>query len=265
MVGVVKSAARAFDVLEYFEAVCEPLSLKQVADHFAWPVSSAAALLKSMVVKGYLDYDRFTRTYMPTMRLATLGHWVSDKLFEGDEVLAVMRELQDLTGETISLGAQSDLQAQHIHVLPSRSALTVQLRPGTCRPLLRSGLGTLLLSARTDEIIDRLVRRVNIEQPDPSKRERFDEVIARVNEVRELGHVYARHTYVQGAAIIGMLLPRPRLGRVMAINVIGPDDRLAALHGDIVATLHERLSRMTPRDDADTYTSEEMHLDALAP
>ncbi len=29
-----------------------------------------------MVVLGYLDYDRFSRTYLPTMRIASLGSWV---------------------------------------------------------------------------------------------------------------------------------------------------------------------------------------------
>lgn len=244
MAEVVKSAARAFDILEYFESACGPLSLKQIADHFVWPVSSAAALLKSLVVKGYLDYDRFSRTYMPTMRLATLGHWVGDVLFEGSEALDLMRDLHEVTGETISLGAQSDLQAQHVHMLPSRAALTVPLLPGACRPLMRSGLGTLLLSSREDATIERLLRRANAEEPDLALRQRLDTVLARVNEVRAQGHVYARHAFIQGAALIGMLLPRRRLGRVMAINVIGPDARMAQLHDEVVATLQERIERM---------------------
>jgi IclR family KDG regulon transcriptional repressor len=246
MTVVVKSAARAFDILEYFESACGPLSLKQIADHFGWPVSSAAALLKSLVTKGYLDYDRFSRTYMPTMRLATLGHWVGDVLFQGDEALELMRDLHEITGETISLGAQSDLQAQHIHVLPSQASLAVQMRPGTCRPLMRSGLGSLLLSVRSDDTIERLLRRSNAEEPDRSLRPSLEVVLERVNTVRELGYVHARHTFIQGAALIGMLLPKRRVGRVMTVNVIGPDDRLAHLHDQVVATMRERIARIDP-------------------
>ena len=248
MAKVVKSAARSLDILEYFEAKREPISLKDMADHFEWPVSSVASLLKSMVQKGYLAYDRFGRTYVPTMRLATLGHWVGEALFQGDEVLDVMRELQETTGETISLGAQSDLQAQHIHVLPSRAELNVALRPGTCRPLTRSGLGILLLSARDDETIERLLRRINAEEPDLSRRQTFEEVLARVNQVREDGYVHARHTFVQGVAIVGMLLPTRRLDRIMAVSVVGPDARLATLRDSIVETLRGRLARLAPQD-----------------
>jgi len=244
MSGIVKSAARAFDVLEFFEGEQIPMSLKQIAENFDWPVSSAAALLKSMVVKGYLDYDSFGRTYMPTMRLATLGNWVSNLLFAGDEILSTMRDLQDLTGETISLGVQSDLHVQHIHVLMSQAALHVALRPGTCRPLTRSGLGILLLSAREDDIVARLVWRANAEMTEPSQRVPLDVVMEQVQRARRNGYVYARHTFVQGSAIIGMLLPKPRLGRVMAISVVGPDERLAALHENIVATMRERIARL---------------------
>jgi IclR family KDG regulon transcriptional repressor len=242
MVRVVKSAARALDVLEYFESRREPLSLKEMADHFDWPVSSVAALLKSMVVKGYLAYDRFGRTYVPTMRLAPLGHWVGEVLFGGDEVLAVMRELQDMTGETISLGAQSDLQAQHIHVLQSRADLNVAFSPGSYRPLTRSGLGILLLSARDDETIEWLLRRVNAEEPDRSRRQTIKDVMARVNQAREDGYIHARHTVVQGVAFIGMLLPRRRLDRIMAVSVVGADARLATLRDSIIGVMRERLA-----------------------
>jgi len=38
-----------------------------------YPVSSGAAMLKSLVSLGYLEYDRKTQTYLPTMRIAVAG------------------------------------------------------------------------------------------------------------------------------------------------------------------------------------------------
>lgn len=78
--SVIKTARRIFEVLEYFDEVQQPASLKDMSIHFGYPVSSASALLKSMVVMGYLDYDAYSRTYMPTMRIATLGNWVQGAL-----------------------------------------------------------------------------------------------------------------------------------------------------------------------------------------
>ena len=57
---VIKTAKRLFEILEYFDEMQRPLSLKEVALRFGYPVSSASAVLKSMVVLGYVDFDRYS-------------------------------------------------------------------------------------------------------------------------------------------------------------------------------------------------------------
>src|SRR5260370_15285009 len=94
---VIKTARRIFEVLEYFDDVQQPISLKDISVHFKYPVSSASALLKSMVVMGYLDYDVYSRTYMPTMRIATLGTWVQTALFGESRIVALLKHLNEVT------------------------------------------------------------------------------------------------------------------------------------------------------------------------
>ena len=50
----IKSAKRIFEVLEYFEDVKRPISLKEVATKCDYPTSSAAALLKSMALQAHI-------------------------------------------------------------------------------------------------------------------------------------------------------------------------------------------------------------------
>ena len=148
---VIKTAKRLFEILEYFDEVQRPLSLKEVALRFGYPVSSASAVLKSMVVLGYVDFDRYSRTYMPTMRIVQLGHWVQGALFGERGISALVNHLNKETEETVSIATQSDLYMQYIHVQPSPRAIQFSIKPGTIRPLARSGLGWMLLSARSEE------------------------------------------------------------------------------------------------------------------
>jgi DNA-binding IclR family transcriptional regulator len=246
--SVIKTARRIFEVLEYFDEVQQPVSLKDMSIHFGYPVSSASALLKSMVVMGYLDYDSYSRTYMPTMRIATLGNWVQGALFGEGRILALMKHMSEITKETISIGTQSDLFAQYIHIVPSQYAIRYHLKPGTVRPLARSGLGWLLLSARTDETIDRLLRRINIEET-PESRIALPDLMARVREVRKQGYVFSRHTVTAGAGVIGMLLPIRRHGRILAIGVGGPVDRLEEKKDQILAELRTGIAQFVDRDE----------------
>jgi IclR family KDG regulon transcriptional repressor len=247
--SVIKTARRLFEVLEYFDEVQRPLSLKDVSTHFGYPASSASALLKSMVVMGYLDYDGYSRTYMPTMRIATLGNWVQGALFGESRILSLMKHMSEMTQETISIGTQSDLYAQYIHVIPSTYAIRYHLKPGTVRPLARSGLGWLLLSARSDDMIDKLLRRINIEEEDRKLRIALPDLMERITEIRKLGYAFSKHTVTAGAGMIGMLLPLRRHGRILAIGVGGPVDRLEKKKKVILSQLRAGISRFVPEDD----------------
>jgi IclR family KDG regulon transcriptional repressor len=240
--SVIKTARRIFEVLEYFDEVQQPISLKDLSLHLSYPVSSASALLKSMVVMGYLDYDSYSRTYMPTMRIATLGNWVQGALFGEGNILALVKHMSEVTRETISIGTQSDLFAQYIHVVPSQYAIRYHLKPGTVRPLARSGLGWLLLSARSEETIDRLVRRVNIEEHN-EPRVVFSELMEQIRQIRSDGYVFSKHTVTVGAGVIAMLLPIRRHGRILAIGVGGPVDRLEEKRETILQEMRDGIAR----------------------
>lgn len=239
----VKSAKRAFEILELFDAERRPLALKDILEGLGYPASSGSALLKSLVALGYLDYDRDRRTYFPTMRIAALGAWVPDALFGDGALLSLMERLRAATGETVILATQSDLHAQYVHLLHSAEPLQFSVPPGARRPLANSGLGWCLLSAKSDDEIERLRRRINAEpgQGPPLSRE---DLMARVNEVRTRGYAVSKHTVSPGAGVIGAPLPRGAYGRVFAIGVAGPVARLEAKEQRIVAELRAGLDQL---------------------
>ena len=55
--GVVKSAIRRLEILEYFDEVQQPLNNVAVATALDYPQSSTAALLRSPSIMGYLQYN----------------------------------------------------------------------------------------------------------------------------------------------------------------------------------------------------------------
>jgi len=240
--SAVKSAKRAFEILEAFDRHRRPLALKEVLDDLGYPASSGSALMKSLVSLGYLDYDRDQRTYFPTMRIAVLGSWVQEALFGEGRLLAALEAMHESTGETIILGAQSDLHAQYIHLIHSSEPLQFRTPPGTRRPLARSGMGWVLLAAKPDAEIERLRRRINAEGEEKLSRE---ELMARVNEVRARGHAFSKHTVSEGVGIIAAALPKGPFGRVFAIGAAGYVSRLERKEAHIVAELRAAVSRLS--------------------
>ena len=239
----VKSARRAFEILELFDRKRRPLALKDILDDLGYPPSSGSALLKSLVALGYLDYDRDRRSYFPTMRIAALGAWVPDALFGDGALIGLMERLRASTGETVILATQSDLHAQYVHLLQSAEPLQFSVPSGARRPLANSGLGWCLLSSKSDAEIERLRRRINAESgQEPLAREAL---AARIDEVRTRGYAISKHTVSQGAGVIGAPLPRGASGRVFALGVAGPVARLEAKQDAIIKDLREAVARLS--------------------
>lgn len=232
----VKSARRVFEILEHFDRQRRPLALKEILDSLGYPASSGSALLKSLVSLGYLDYDRERRTYFPTMRVAALGAWVHDSLFGDGALSGLMSRLHQVTGETVILATQSDLRAQYVHLIHSAEPLQFSVPPGARRPLAKSGMGWLLLSAKSDAEIERLRRRINAEDPVPGELSR-EALMATIDEVRARGYAFSKHTVSDGVGVIGALLPTGPNGRVYALGVAGPVARLERKEALILAEL----------------------------
>lgn len=226
--SAIKSARRVLEILEYFEEHRRPLSLKDISDGLGYPISSASGLLKSLVVLGYLDYDRYSLTYMPTTRVCGLGSWIPQALFGDGPLLGMLAKLHEMTDETVVLGVQSDLHAQYVHVLPSGRPRREHLKPGTIRPLARSGIGLALLSLRTNDVIDTLVRRINIRESAVLGKLSIPEVLREVEAVRRNGFAFSKGRCVPHRGMVAMVLPVMRNVRHLAIGIGGPIDHLEA-------------------------------------
>ena len=70
--SAVKSAHRVFEILELFAEDRTPRRPVEVARQMHYPVSSTAALLRTMTACGYLAFEPRSRTYFPSVRLFQL-------------------------------------------------------------------------------------------------------------------------------------------------------------------------------------------------
>ena len=225
---VIKSAGRVFEILEFFREARHPLSVRDIAERYGYPLSSTSVLVKSIAELGYLSYDSRSRAYSMTIRVAMLGDWIYESSFGGAEIIALMDALSVLTGETVILAVQNDIFSQYVRVSQSRMPIQFYISPGTRRPLCMSGTGWALLSTQNDAAIKRLVQRTDSKLDKTGLFEpiTIDSVMEQVKQVREQGYVYSRGTNTPGAGVIAAPLPGAVNGAKLVIGIGGPIDRL---------------------------------------
>ena len=239
-----RTIRRTFEVLDYLDACNRPVRLRDITSDLGYPASSASGVLKSLVVLGYLNYDRDTLSYTLTPRITTLGTRLNEPLWRDTRVMGALEHLGRVTGGMIGLGVQSDIYAQYITVVPSTRSVPYQLRPGAIRPVTRCGIGWALLSLREDAEIERLRRRVNAKEDDRSLHVTAAQIEAQVADVRRTGYAFSRHTWQPDFGIIAMPLPRPIGGRWCAIGVAGSVEALDAAETIIAPELRATVQGM---------------------
>lgn len=228
LAGVIKSAKRVLELFEYFAECRRPLSVTDIVRGLDYPQSSASALLKSLTRLGYLDYDRYERLYVPTLRVALFGGWVQDQLFSQRSLSLLIDELHAASGgQAVILGMQNDIYVQYIHLAQSsrQDGPAWYIKPGSLRPLCRSATGRVLLSRKSDVEVQQLLWRINAEE-EPALRLQVGDLLKELDKIRHDGYAYTEGTVNPHAGVIAVEMPTPPSQPPMALGIGGEVEML---------------------------------------
>ena len=237
----VKSAGRVLEILEYFDDVQRPLAVMEISQALRFPQSSTSALLRSLAALGYLSYNRYSRTYLPSSRVALLGSWIGSQFIAEGAIISMMRELNEKTGDTIVLAVRNGLYVQYIHVIQATSPARLHMTLGTARPLVASGAGYAALSALPDSEVTRLVMRSNDEAQEGVPQVDARELIKRLVIVRQRGYAFTCDLVTRGGGIIAMLLPRDGDQPQMIIGIGGISEVMRSREQELASVLREHI------------------------
>ncbi len=199
--GTIKSARRVLQILELFRHEDRALSTTDVAQALGYPISSTAALLKSLLALGYLLFDRHQRTYRASIRMGLLGcptgHWGA-RVAAATERLA---EFSDMLGMAVAVGVRNGNDIQYVQRFdPSAGRVDYGTPAGSVQRLVDTPMGRTLLALDDDRAIDRLVRMFNASR---STEALIDgaRLLAEVRSIRDAGLYYSTDSIHSGFAI----------------------------------------------------------------
>ena len=244
--SVIKTAGRVFQVLEYLREVRRSVTVREISERLGYPLSSAQALLKSMATLGYLSYDSSLRAYLGTPRLASIGDWVMESMFQGGQLLTVLGDIARQTGFTAILAVENDIYAHYAHVIFGSRAIQFNVQPGTRRLLCMSGTGWALLAGASDEHMARTIHRTNIRLKPGGRTVDVDFVTARVRESRENGYAFSRGVVTDGIGIIALGSVSSAHAARFAVGVGGLVEQLERAVDIVVPVMRECLLGATP-------------------
>jgi len=239
----VRSAIRTLEILEYFQEVKRPIRLKEIVERYDYPASSAADLLKTIVARGYLSFDRSQRVYFPTRQLSDLVNWLPNISFEAGPVKRAMDSLAQATRELIVLATPIDIYVEFCETLQSTHDIQLWRAPGTRRLLVQTGIGMLYLSQlshpqKPDYYLQeatRLYRKTVDNGLLVESNFSLSELLDHVRRLRDQNFAFMRSSDYRGTppgqpgiAVLSLMVPTPPHHRPLILGVGGPEARMSA-------------------------------------
>lgn len=218
---MIKSAGRVLQVLEYFNRDRQTATMSDFSRDLGYPLSSASELLHCLVRLGYLDYDPRARLYSPTTKVALLGAWVQPELFRHGNLLSMMDEVSQRTGELVALSRVIGLSVQYIHSIAATNPICLRIPDGHRTSLLHSAHGRLFLSTYPEMRVRQLVSRINSEEPDPGKHVRWEDLQPELFKIRQINHCVSLDSVAPGSGMVAVLLHSQNDGAPLALGVGG--------------------------------------------
>ncbi|AYJ84871.1 IclR family transcriptional regulator (plasmid) [Sphingomonas paeninsulae] len=248
--ATIKSAQRTLRIFELFAELRRPARVAELFRRLDLPQSSTSKLLRSFAKLGYLQYDGEQRTYYPTLRITLLGSWLHDQWFGHDSLLATMESLRSTLGTSVLLGIQNDKHVLYMVALQALVAPRPALSIGTLRPICVAAAGKALMMGKTDYEIGLLVRRINSEEPDPTRYINLAEFLTDIEQCRTRGYALSDGAVMPGTGVVAMPLPRLPGQPAMVLGVGATLEWLRPNLNSVVDALRNKLTALA----ADTQT-----------
>ena len=223
----IKSAERTLRLFELFARRQERLTVGEISRGLAIPQPSASMLLTNLTEMGYLEYDRFDRSYAPTIRVTLLGSWIGPRLGGRQSLASRLDDLHRSLDEYIFVGIQNGAHAQIVQVERGRDTHDLSIDSGQLYSLTCTAIGRVLLMSKPDAELVRLVRRCNAEA---ESRHRVDEVafMKIMEEVRRNGYAVTTGYFAPGRRSIAVSIPSRKDRVPFAIGVAATIERIEA-------------------------------------
>lgn len=238
----VKSAARALEVLAFFEERRQPATVAEVSVSLGIPKPSTLPLLKTMEAQGYLLYERKSGTFFPTLKVRGLGGWLREDMYLDERTLQLVESVHRITGETVSLARESGISTQVFHVLTGTHPITYRVDLGAHYLLPETAVGLAILSTKSEADARRILEKLRKKARTPARAIDVDAILSKVAKVRRAGFAAAYNVNIEGAG--GVAVPLPAMDRSTCVLCVwGLAERIRKHERRIVEQIRDEMRR----------------------
>lgn len=212
-------------ILESFSRERQELGIAEMADIVGISRSTTHRYAITLVALGYLEQDS-RRKYRLSTRAVGPGRAAIGAIRRQVHARAVLQELRDQCGHTVSMGVLDRTRVIYIHRLLGRRAgqheIDGGLGVGANVPVHCTALGKVLLASLSDAQRRELLAQITLTRHGPNTITDADTLADELDRVSPREALVSDEEFVRGARSIAVLVPQPSGEHPLAIDVTVP-------------------------------------------
>ncbi|SMH36167.1 IclR family transcriptional regulator [Mesorhizobium australicum] len=237
----VRQVQNVLDLLEFFAERGKPASLAEVSQHFGWPRSSTFNVLSTLSGRGFLFEPEGRGRFYPTPRWLSLSQAISASEPVPEPLLRLARDLAARTDETICVGAASGMSVVFLEVIQSSQRVRYAAEVGQRIPIHATASGQAIMSQWGEAQRNAVLRKVVFERYGSGTPMSIEAVEDQMRAGLHRGWFRSASNY--SVDLGGISVPIAASGRVYAVTVAGPLNRIENAMFRIAGEVHEAIAR----------------------
>jgi DNA-binding IclR family transcriptional regulator len=210
--------SRALAVLDAFDSTAPRLSLSEIADRCAMPLTTVHRLLAELTAWGALT-RRGDGRYEVGRKLWDLGLLAPVQLELRQVAAPFLLDVHTATRDTVHLAVREGTRALYVERISGRESVPVVSQVGSRLPLHATGVGKVLLAAAPHEVAEEVLRtltratRHTVVDPARLRRE--------IGEIRRRGFARTAEEMSLGTLSVAVPIPVERAGGAVVAGALG--------------------------------------------
>jgi IclR family transcriptional regulator, KDG regulon repressor len=226
MTGKKLPITREIDILDCFSQKTPELGPREVARNLSMSPSTAGRLLCALKRAGVLQQNLITHAYSLSARVVSWSGVYLSNLDVRRNALAAMQQLNDQTGETISLYKIEDLERVCVERIESMHVVRSMVIIGERKPLQTGATGKVLLANQPPCQLDEILSALSSRYTDPILSD-LNAFRRQLEQVKHAGYFSAIGEFQPEASAISAPIFNAAGVAEAALCISGPTQRLS--------------------------------------
>jgi IclR family acetate operon transcriptional repressor len=213
---VVRSVARALDILDVLQDSTEGARLAHIAEAVRLPKSSVFRYLNTLADRGYVLHDPGSGDYR--LGMGFVASHTRHLQVLGARARPFLERLRDQFGETVNLAVVEGNRIAYLEILESTRAMRLAARVGDRVPVHSSALGKTICAGMSDEAIREILRAEGMPRLTANTITSPDDFLTEIDRVRARGWAMDDREHEEDGRCVAVAIPGSRIPAAISVS-----------------------------------------------